>query len=72
MKTYLDVCVCRCPKCSTPYADASWYCLELGCDVECGKCGESWNAENCATDRVLVEFELDEKGKVKGVSFSKL
>ncbi|MCK4732996.1 MAG: hypothetical protein KAT65_11120 [Methanophagales archaeon] len=45
-KAFLDVAVSICPHCGTPYADASWYTIEFGCDVECGVCGRSWNPKN--------------------------
>ncbi len=64
---FLDVTISRCPYCGTPYADASWYALELGSDVECGTCGRTWNPKSCTCDRILVAFELDESGTVVSV-----
>jgi NMD protein affecting ribosome stability and mRNA decay len=70
-KAYLDVTVGICPHCGAPYADASWYALELGSDVECGVCGRSWNPKRSAVDRVLLEFELDDEGNVAAVRTAK-
>ncbi|MBN1762327.1 MAG: hypothetical protein JW878_04520 [Methanomicrobia archaeon] len=66
-KAYLDVTVSICPHCGAPYADASWYALELGSDVECGVCGRTWNPKTCKVDRILVEIELDDEGNVAAV-----
>jgi len=63
-KAFLDVTVSICPHCGTPYADASWYAIELGCDVDCGVCGRRWNPKASSVDRILLEFLLDEDGKV--------
>jgi Zn ribbon nucleic-acid-binding protein len=63
-KAFLDVAVSVCPYCGAPYADASWYVIELGCDVECGACGMIWNLKASEVDRILLEFLLDENGKV--------
>jgi len=63
-KAFLDVAVSICPYCGTPYADASWYVIELGSDVECGVCGRTWNPKVSKVDRFLLEFLLDENGKV--------
>ncbi len=64
MKAFLDVTVSLCPYCGTPYADASWYVIELASDVECGVCGRSWNPKASKVDRFLLEFLLDANGKV--------
>lgn len=66
-KAFLDVAVSVCPHCGTPYADASWYVMELGSDVECGTCGKAWNPKTCKVDRILLEFVLDDKGDVLDV-----
>ena len=63
-KAFLDITVSLCPYCGAPYADASWYASELGCDVECGVCGRTWNPKASKVDRILLEFLLDENGKV--------
>ena len=60
----MDVAVSICPHCGTPYADASWYAIKLGCDVECGVCGMNWNPKKSNADRFLLEFLLDKDGKV--------
>jgi hypothetical protein len=66
-KAFLDVTVSLCPYCGAPYADASWYLMELGSDVECGTCGRTWNPKSYKSDRILVAFELDESGTVARV-----
>jgi hypothetical protein len=66
-KAFLDVTVSLCPYCGAPYADASWYVMELGSDVECGTCGRTWNPKSYKSDRILVAFELDESGTVVSV-----
>jgi hypothetical protein len=60
---FLDVTISVCPQCGTPYADASWYVIELASDVQCGVCGRTWNPQRYKTDRILVEFALDEANK---------
>jgi NMD protein affecting ribosome stability and mRNA decay len=66
-KAYLDITVSICPHCGAPYADASWYVMELGSDVDCGVCGRTWNPKTYKVDRILVEFELTEEGTVAAV-----
>lgn len=66
-KVYLDVCIAQCPECKTYYAEASWYAIELECDLQCNKCGKSFSPKRFSTDRVMVEFEVSEEGKVKKV-----
>ena len=70
-KAFLDVAVSICPYCGAPYADASWYAMELGCDVECGACGRSWSPKTSNPDRFPLEFLLDENGKVTKVKKKK-
>ncbi len=70
-KAFLDVAVSICPYCGTSYADASWYIVELGSDVECGSCGRTWNPKAYKTDRILLEFVLDDKGRVLDVKKEK-
>ncbi|MCW3130315.1 MAG: hypothetical protein N2V75_09500 [Methanophagales archaeon] len=72
-KAYLDITVSICPFCGTPYADASWYAIELGSDVECGVCGRTWNPKESKVkvDRFLLEFLLDENAKVMKVKKKK-
>jgi hypothetical protein len=67
MEAYLDVCIARCPSCGSCYAEAGWYALGLGADLECGKCGASFNAKKHSTDRALVRFRLGGKGKIKAL-----
>ena len=62
-KAFLDVSISICPYCGTPYADASWY-IKLQSEIECGKCGRNWNPSKSIIDRILLEFSLDEDGKV--------
>ncbi len=64
MKTTLDTCITKCPTCGTFYAEASWYALTLSSDLECSKCGTSFNAEENLRDRLLIDFSLDKDGKV--------
>jgi NMD protein affecting ribosome stability and mRNA decay len=66
-KAFLDVTVSVCPHCGAAYADASWYVIELGSDVECGVCGRTWNPERHKTDRILVEFVLGDDGSIVAV-----
>jgi len=51
----------------TPYADASWYVIELGSDVECGICGNRWNPKESQVDRFVPEFLLGKNGRVTDV-----
>jgi len=70
-KAYLDVSVSICPHCGAFYADASWYAVVLESDVECGVCGNTFNPKKSLKDRILLEFELDESGKVVAVKKTK-
>jgi NMD protein affecting ribosome stability and mRNA decay len=70
-KAFLDVAVSICPYCGAPYADASWYVIELGSDVECGICGRIWNPKASKGDRFLLEFMLNENAKVVEVKKKK-
>jgi len=63
-KAWLDVSVFRCPGCGRYYVDASWYAVELESDIECGSCHEAFNTKGQITDRVMLEFKIDEKGKM--------
>jgi hypothetical protein len=63
-RAWLDVSVCRCPTCGRCYVDASWYAVELASDIECGSCHEVFNTKKQITDRVMLEFKIDEKGKM--------
>ncbi len=66
-KAYLDVSVSVCPHCGALYADASWYVITLESDVECGTCGNDFNPKKSLSDRVLIQFDVDENGKVSAV-----
>ena len=70
-KAFLDVTVSICPYCGTPYADASWYAIELASDVDCGMCGKTWNPKTSRVDRFLLEFLIDKNGKVREVKKKK-
>ena len=63
-KAFLDVSISVCPHCGTVYADASWYVTKMASDVECGACGKIWNPKASKVERILLEFFLDEDGKV--------
>jgi hypothetical protein len=63
-KIWLDVSVFRCPRCERCYVDASWYAVELESDIECGSCHEVFNTKKQITDRVMLEFRINEKGKM--------
>ena len=34
-------------------------------DIQCGKCGKEFNSKRNAKDRVMLEFEIEEKGKIR-------
>ena len=59
---WLDVSIFRCPQCNREYADASWYAYELASDIECGDCHTIFNAKKQLTDRMMVQFEIDDHG----------
>ncbi|KPV65205.1 MAG: hypothetical protein AOA65_0355 [Candidatus Bathyarchaeota archaeon BA1] len=63
-KAWMDVSVIRCPKCGRYYLDASWYVVELESDIECGVCHGVFNTKRQLTDRVMLEFNIDESGQV--------
>jgi DNA-directed RNA polymerase subunit RPC12/RpoP len=65
MKAWLDAAVIQCPNCGHYYMDASWYVIEMESDIECGNCGREFNSKKNATDRVMLEFEIDENGKMQ-------
>jgi len=65
-KAWLDVALFRCPSCGRLYAEASWYAIELGAEIECGSCGAEFNPKPHVLDRVMLEFEVEE-GRVVGV-----
>jgi len=63
-KAWLDISVIRCPRCERYYADASWYVVEIGADIECGTCHATFNTKKNATDRIMFSLELNGEGKV--------
>lgn len=63
-KAWLDVSVIQCPNCGRYYADASWYVVEIGSDIECGTCHTTFNTEKNATDRMMLSLNIDAEGKV--------
>jgi len=65
MKAWLDVSVLRCPNCGHFYVDVSWYVVEMESDIECGNCGITFNSKKNATDRIMLEFQIDEEGKAQ-------
>jgi len=67
MNVWLDVAVVRCPNCGNYYVDASWYVIELESDIQCSRCQTEFNGKENATDRVLLEFVVDEAGKMQNV-----
>jgi transcription elongation factor Elf1 len=64
---YLDTSIFNCPQCNTVYAEASWYAVVLAADIECGNCHSTFNPSEYLTDRIMVEFHLDDMGKVKEI-----
>jgi len=63
-KAWLDISVIQCPNCGRYYADASWYVVEIGADIECGTCHTTFNTKKNAIDRIMLRLEIDDKGKV--------
>jgi hypothetical protein len=70
MNTWLDVAVVRCPNCGNYHVDVSWYIIELESDIQCGRCQTEFNGKENATDRVLLEFTLNENGKMRDVKIA--
>jgi hypothetical protein len=70
MSTWLDVAVVRCPNCGNYHVDASWYIIELESDIQCGRCQTEFNGKENTTDRVLLEFTLNENGKMRDVKIA--
>jgi len=67
MRTWLDIAVVRCPNCGNIHADAAWYLIELESDIQCGRCQTEFNAKDHTTDRALIEFTVDDEGKITRV-----
>jgi hypothetical protein len=62
-KAWLDISVIQCPNCGRYYADASWYVVEIGADIECGTCHMTFNTKKNATDRILLSLKINDEGK---------
>lgn len=45
----------------------SWHAIALESDIECGVCHTNFNAKKELTDRVLLEFMINEEGKIREV-----
>jgi len=71
-RAFLDVIVSVCPSCKTPYVEASWYAIGLSSDIQCGVCGNIWNLKALQIDRILLEFSLDNKGKIMDIKKRKI
>lgn len=69
-EAWLDVTLIQCPNCGEYYVDASWYAISIGSDIECGKCGETFNTKRNAKDRILLRFLLAED-KIMAVEINK-
>jgi len=67
MKAWLDATLLRCPNCGHYYVDSSWYVMEMESDIQCGHCGKEFNSRKNADDRVMLEFEVDNRGKMSEV-----
>jgi len=63
-KAWLDIALIQCPKCGRYFADASWYVVEMGADIECGSCHENFNPKRQLRDRIMLELKIDKNGKV--------
>jgi len=44
--------------------------MEMESDIECGQCGTEFNSKKNAQDRIMLEFEVDENGKMLKVKIS--
>lgn len=51
--------------------ETSWYVAEMESDIECGECGNEFNSRENMMSRALLEFQLDENGKIQNVHVSK-
>jgi len=69
-KAWLDTSVLQCPNCGRFYAEASWYAVELESDMECGSCHKIFNAKKQLKDRVMLEFQINEKGRALEVKIT--
>ncbi len=66
-EAWLDVSVVRCPNCRRYYADASWYVVEMGADIECGTCHVTFNTKKALTDRIMLRFRISDESRVHEV-----
>jgi len=64
-KAWLDLSVIKCPNCGRYYADASWYVVEIGADIECGTCHATFNTKKSAIDRILLSLKINDEGKAQ-------
>jgi len=70
-KAWLDISVIQCPSCGRYYADASWYVIEIGADIECGTCHTTFNTKKNVIDRVMLSLKIDGEGKVHEAEIAK-
>jgi len=70
-KTWLDIALIQCPRCGRYYADASWYVVEMGADIECGSCHENFNTKRQLKDRIMLELKIGNHGKVVDTEVSR-
>jgi len=70
-RAWLDISVIQCPSCGRYYADASWYVMEIGSDIECGTCHTTFNTKKHATDRIMLRLKIDNEGKVQEAEIAK-
>ncbi len=68
---WLDVSVIQCPNCKRYYADASWYLVEIGADIECGTCHMMFNTRKATKDRILLRLGIKAEGKVNEAEVAK-
>jgi len=64
VEAWLDISVIQCPNCRRYYADASWYVIEIGADIECGTCHAAFNTKKNATDRIMLSLRINDEGRV--------
>ena len=53
---WIDISVIKCPNCGKLYADASWYVVDMESEIECTKCGYTFNTRENLIDRILVRL----------------
>jgi transposase-like protein len=64
---WMDVTIIQCPKCKRYYAEVSWYVTEMESDIECADCGTEFNTKTYAKDRAIIEFEVNNQGRMQEV-----